>query len=262
MLKNLMLGTAAVALSVTAMAGSANAMLIDDFVDSPQKITIVGTLAPTSQALFDNDSGLAAGEELGAQTTIIGGFRDLRTNLVSDAGDGGDTDARVTGTGSGRFVHEQGSGVSSNSYITWGGEGEELAGAGLGGLDLTDGGNSNTFHLNIIRADASVVWSLELFDTDGDSALYEFGNPTAITTALFPTGKDFYLAFSIFTGINAALDLNSIDFIQFGANIDSIEDFDTTVDLLETTSIPEPASLTLLGAGLMGLGYFGKRRKA
>ncbi|MFZ5836668.1 MAG: PEP-CTERM sorting domain-containing protein [Pseudomonadota bacterium] len=251
MVKNLLLGCAALAVGAITMTGAANAIIIDDFIDAPQGIRIVGPEAhpgglDPSVTLLDNAGGLQV-TDAGPHASIIGGNRDIKTTLIGSPGSSraASMDAAVI---DGAFSHSQDTGVRSNTYITWNG----LAGAGLGSADLTEGGSSDSFRVVILSADDGVDWSLSV--TDGDSTFTHFFENVGVISA----ATDYFLSFSLFSGI----DFTDVNSIVLGANVTNTVDFDTSVALIETYGIPEPASLTLLGAGIMGLGYFGKRRKA
>ena len=223
MSKALSTGLISVGLSL-AFAGAASALVIDTFTN--------GT------GVLSTYTGTGTGSITAAQAP--GG-----TNPLGGRRDGNVTKNNITGipeqvqisVGSGEVSMSSDANTDASWSLIWG-----LV-PGSVNADLSDGGTSNLFVVDV-KNNASIGGSIAIDVYTGSGTLSKTVNLTASATPYTVS-----IPFSSFTGAGNWSNTNKVTM-----TVDTTtEGFDTVWSLVGTTSVPEPASLTLLGLAAMAL---------
>ena len=221
----------AAALTTAFAAGTAQAVIIDDFNGGAQTLT-------------------ANGSSLAFSPGAIGGVRLIDIEKDGPLGVGA-TAAVLVGPDLDIFSHSADALTSATSVITWNGFGADMMAPGLGGVDLVEGLTDNVFSFDIVTIDqGNIGLTLGVQDTFGGTDSYTFLNAGVGTESV---------AFSLFAGVDFT-SINSISLTVEGGMAS-----DLTLDQLATSgspaSVPEPTALMLLSGGLLGLSGIRRKRK-
>lgn len=244
-----------------AMAGllsagiSAQAAVIDDF--------------STDQTFLEDDTladGGVSSSVVGPG--IIGGERDLFVELLASP-DPANSNVSF-GVSANRLSYNSDPEVDSTGEVQWDGvDGSPNLAFGLGNIDLSAAGNA--FKVDVIFSDADFFFDVGAW-TDGTNEFSVIRLQAIATT----TGASFTIPFTAFSNCAATNvtcgsgDTTPVDFSMLNA-INLVVNplgagtasqrlaIDFTIDSI--TTVPEPATLALFGAGLLGIGAATRRQR-
>ncbi len=197
--------------------------LIDDFNSGTQVVTAtVGGVTPVSDAT--NVTG------------VLGNERDVFADATGGTS-GNTVSLRVDNAGTSNLLEFQSdAGTTGTRIVTW--DGDDNDGAtlevttGLGGIDLTDGGNASAFRLKI-GTDIASNLVVRVFSTAANSS---FGTFTMPVTAGGAATGDLVIRFAELTGTTGAgATFTSVRAIQL--EFDGAAAADGQVDIFETAGV-------------------------
>jgi hypothetical protein len=232
-----LIGTAAVVALM--FSSSANAFLIDNFNDT-QTVTQTGIGNTAS-----NFGGLGG---------AVGASRELTATVTNGTGD---LTIGANSPNAGQFTHSADAGVTGHSLLRWDGNADGVLGFGLVGVDLTDASASTGIALKLVSTDFPVNLTFRVYE---DGSIF---STATVAAPPLSSNVNFFIDFASFTDTGTGANFADVKAIEFTINDLSLDaDADLRIDFIQSTTntVAEPATLAILGLGLIGAGY--RRRKA
>jgi hypothetical protein len=228
-------------LGLLAPAVRATSFIIDDFSQPNvgQVVSIVGT-----GSVSNTTTGLPG---------VVGGSRTMQIDVLASQF-GLSSSLNVNAIGLGTLSLGNDSGQNGVGTVTW-----DANGAGLGGVDLTNGGALPYLQSRILASDLDLGFTVDITETAAAG-----GATASWTTDLGPGVSYVNRLLTDFTN-SANVDFTAVDKIVLTLFGPSAQD--ATLDNVEITNtpgvdgvVPEPFTLLTVFAGMCSLGTYMRRR--